>query len=273
MNTRLKEIVKSLPRVKSGHIKRDYTAPERAPRPLSRAERTAFERNSPIFLWDGSPVMIQDKPSIGAEHRFKKGFFRGVDGRKQRYLGDMRFRGTRFVPAHEEQMPNNFWHLDDRTNKLYEPVTLGDIQRLVDLGRLDSSKLIDINALVNARLFAPADLMWSEDIMGIRLVAQGANQLATALNIEAQMADVEAIAAVERVGGQYYSAYYDRGAIEIMTNPIDTMISGVPLKKRHLPPNYLWEYYRSVEHRGYLCNTDSIESARVRLAEVCEIDC
>merc|ERR1712106_125871 len=173
MNTRLKEIVKSLPRVKSGHIKRDYTAPERAPRPLSRAERTAFERNSPIFLWDGSPVMIQDKPSIGAEHRFKKGFFRGVDGRKQRYLGDMRFRGTRFVPAHEEQMPNNFWHLDDRTNKLYEPVTLGDIQRLVDLGRLDSSKLIDINALVNARLFAPADLMWSEDIMGIRLGAGG----------------------------------------------------------------------------------------------------
>ena len=60
-----------------------------------------------------------------------------------------------------------------RTNKMYEPVTLFDIQRLIDLGRLDPTKIIDINALCNARLFEPADLLWSQDIMGIRLVAQG----------------------------------------------------------------------------------------------------
>ena len=104
---------------------------------------------------------------------------------------------------------------DERTNKIYEPITLFDIQRLIDLGneslidklpifklskikwtnhifvqwslltilqletilgRLNPNKLIDMTAIINARLMTPADFLWSEDIMGLRLVADGANQ-------------------------------------------------------------------------------------------------
>ena len=44
------------------------------------------------------------------------------------------------------------------------------------LGRLNPNKLIDMTAIINARLMSPADFLWSEDIMGLRLVADGANQ-------------------------------------------------------------------------------------------------
>ena len=44
------------------------------------------------------------------------------------------------------------------------------------LGRLNPNKLIDMTAIINARLMTPADFLWSEDIMGLRLVADGANQ-------------------------------------------------------------------------------------------------
>jgi len=46
---------------------------------------------------------------------------------------------------------------DPRSNKMYEPITLWDIQRLIDLGRLNPTKIIDITAIINARLMAPAE--------------------------------------------------------------------------------------------------------------------
>ena len=88
------------------------------------------------------------------------------------------------------------------------------------------------------------------------------------MNIEAQMADQEAIAAIEKLNGMYYSAYYDQNSIEIMCNPVDFMISGIPMKKRHLPPNYLYEYYRSTEFNGYLADPQSVRDRRLERAQV-----
>lgn len=165
-------------------------------------------------------------------------------------------------------MPNYMWGVDSRTTKCYEPISLFDIQRLVDTGRLNPDKLIDITALINARLLEPADLLWSEDIHGLRLVADGANELAQPLNIEMQMADKDAIAAVERLGGQFYSTYFDHHSIQIAVNPIDFFLSGKAMKKRELPPNHLWEYYTDGEHRGYLASAQHIMRGRVKLAKV-----
>ena len=70
---RLKEVVRSLPRVKLEHIQPDIN-PE--PAPLKRPSKKIlklYSQNSPIFLWDGSPLSSVVKPSIGAEHRFTKG--------------------------------------------------------------------------------------------------------------------------------------------------------------------------------------------------------
>lgn len=46
---------------------------------------------------------------------------------------------------------------DNRTSKIYEPISLWDIQRLIDLGRLDPTQIIDITAIINARLLTPAE--------------------------------------------------------------------------------------------------------------------
>merc|ERR1712193_314569 len=102
--------------------------------------------------------------------------------------------------------------------------------------------------------------------MGIRLVANGANELKTPLNIEMQMADREAIAAVERVGGVYYSAYYDRNSIEAAVNPVDYFLKGRPIEKRMSPPNHLWEYYTRPEFRGYLAKSEQIEEEKRNMA-------
>ena len=64
-------------------------------------------------------------------------------------------------PQISPKMSSNFQILqyssDERTNKIYEPITLWDIQRLVELGRLDPNKIIDITAIINARAMAPAE--------------------------------------------------------------------------------------------------------------------
>ena len=44
----------------------------------------------------------------------------------------------------------------------------------------------------------------------MRLVADGLNEFTAKLNIEFQMGDQEAIAAVEKNGGRFTAAYYDR---------------------------------------------------------------
>ena len=53
-------------------------------------------------------------------------------------------------------------------------------------------------------------LLWCRDIQGLRLVADGLNEFTAKLNIEFQMGDQEAIAAVEKNGGRFTAAYYDR---------------------------------------------------------------
>ena len=75
--------------------------------------------------------------------------------------------------------------------------------------------------------------------MGLRLVAQGANEFEAKLNIEFQMGDEEAIAAVERNGGRFNATFFDRASIEAAINPVDYFLTGEPVRKRQLPPRHL----------------------------------
>lgn len=227
-----------------------------------------YSRNQPIFLWDGTPIHTGVKPSIGADHRFMKGYFKGQHGRKGLWhmAGQGRRYGTVDIPQIAYAKASQF-NLDPRSTKIYEPMSLWDIQRMVDLGRLDSSKVIDITAIINARAMKPSDFLWSEDIMGIRLVSDGLNEFDTALNIEFQMADKDAIAAVERAGGRFTAAFFDRRAIEAAVNPVDYFLRGEPVRKRLLPPDYLLPFYVSPETRGYLADVDLVQDARISLAQ------
>jgi len=268
---RLKEVVRALPRVKLEHIQPDFNP---TPEPLKRPSKKIlklYSKNSPIFLWDGSPLSSTVKPSIGAEHRFTKGYFLGTRGRKNGFLGERRVWGTQFQSPFEA-LPDNLFNLDERTNKIYEPITLFDIQRLIDLGRLDPNKIIDITAIINARLMTPADFLWSEDIMGLRLVSNGANQFKASVNIEFQMGDELAIAAVEKAGGRFTASYYDRGSIKAAINPVDYFLNGEPVRKRQLPPAHLIRFYSSPAVRGYLSDRDLISIHRAKTAQKYKYD-
>ena len=61
------------------------------------------------------------------------------------------------------------------------------------------------------------------------------NHLAS-VNIEFQMGDELAIAAVEKAGGRFTASYYDRGSIQAAVNPVDYFLKGEPVRKRQLPP-------------------------------------
>lgn len=267
----MKDIIQSLPRIKEHHIRDNYVPdnPDNYSSYIHDNMKNLYRKNQPIFLWDGHPIHTGAKPSIGAEHKFLKGYFRGQDGKtgKSHTVGQGRGKGTQFITQMERLMPKYKFNLDERSNKMYEPITLWDIQRLVDLGRLDPTKIIDITAIVNARLMQPSEFLWSPDIMGLRLVAEGANEFSAELNIEFQMADVEAIAAVEKNGGIFTAAFFDRAAIEAAVNPVDYFLKGEPIRKRQLPPNHLLTYYSSPQFRGYLADEDLVVYNRIKLAK------
>lgn len=271
MQQRMKNVIKSLPRIKEQHIQPNYQPenPDNYSSYIHDNVKNLYKKNQPIFLWDGHPIHTGVKPSIGAEHNFLKGYFRGSYGKKGHWhvLGQGRSLGTRWQTMIESKMPMYKFNLDPRSNKIYEPITLWDIQRLVDLGRLDKTKIIDITAIVNARMMAPSEFLWSPDIMGLRLVADGSNEFKTKLNIEFQMADVDAIAAVERNGGRFTAAFFDRASIEAAVNPVDYFLSGEPIRKRQLPPSHLLSYYIAPEARGYLADSDLVRVHRNSLAK------
>ena len=69
------------------------------------------KKNKPIYLWDGSPLHTSMKPSIGAEHFFRKGFFWGSDGKKKKYLDQRRRYGTQNMAHHERMLPSNVFNM------------------------------------------------------------------------------------------------------------------------------------------------------------------
>ena len=79
---------------------------------------------------------------------------------------------------------------------------------------------------------------------------------------------LDAIAAVEKCGGKFTAAFYDRKSIELAVNPVDFFLKGKPVLKRQLPPPYLLKYYVAPETRGYLANKDLVNFDRQRLAKV-----
>ena len=77
--------------------------------------------------------------------------------------------------------------------KHYQAVNIGRLQQAIDAGQLDSSKLVDSDALLAAGVIRrPLD--------GVRLLAKG--ELKAGLTIEVAGASTAAVDAVEKAGGK-----------------------------------------------------------------------
>ena len=159
----------------------------------------------------------------------------------------------------------------EHERRQYVPLTLFDLQRAIDLGRIDVTQPIDLNVLQNShtvRLATRGPL--SRRQYGVMLVEQGADLFKTpGLHIEVQLASDAAIAAVEAAGSTIECSYYDMQSKQALIDTVGYFLQGIPIAKRQLPPvdQDLFQYYNDPKKRGYLCNNAELIKAQQETAE------
>uniref|UniRef100_A0A914VF29 Large ribosomal subunit protein uL15m n=1 Tax=Plectus sambesii TaxID=2011161 RepID=A0A914VF29_9BILA len=156
-----------------------------------------------------------------------------------------------------------FFNQDINLRREYPPLSLLELQRLIDLGWLDPSLPIDLTALCNTRQYRCDPSLRQ---FGVQLTDEGASVFAAKVNLEVQWASETAIAAVERAGGVVTTAYYDPIALTAAVDPLKWFEKGEPIPRRHSPPADLIGYYTDARHRGYLASPPAVEAARSELA-------
>ncbi|KAF5269162.1 hypothetical protein FQR65_LT02462 [Abscondita terminalis] len=146
----------------------------------------------------------------------------------------------------------------------YPPLSLLQLQTLIDTDRIDISKPIDLVAICNTGLFR---LFPDQHQFGVNLTDEGADIFQAKVNIEVQWASELVVAAIERAGGVISTAYYDQHSLQCMINPKKFFERGVPIPKRMIPPKDAIEYYTDPSKRGYLADPQEISRERLVLAQ------
>ncbi|CAH8445774.1 unnamed protein product [Dicrocoelium dendriticum] len=144
-------------------------------------------------------------------------------------------------------------------------VSLLEIQRMIDLDRINPLEPIDLTTICNTRLHRldPEH----ERHYGFHLVDEGIDSFVTPVNIEVQYASEDVIAAVERVGGVITTRFYDLFSVWAKSDPIAFFNRAIPLPKAKLPPPNAVPYYADARNRGYLSKPEEIIAARKWLAQ------
>jgi len=163
----------------------------------------------------------------------------------------------------QKKIPQTDWNKKNHLKRQYYPLTLWQLQHMIDLGRIDPTKPIDLNTILHSRVF---QMPFENTYYGIYLLSQGSNIFKAEVNIEVQVADDLAIASVEKQGGVLQTAYYDKISFQHLVDPISVFMKGKPIKKRHLPPLDLFEYYTDPKKRGYLSDPEETQKQRHQFA-------
>lgn len=147
----------------------------------------------------------------------------------------------------------------------YIPISLLQIQRLIDLGRLNPNEPIDLTDICNTKV---CTLDPNKRQYGVQLTDEGADIFKAKVNIEVQWILSElTIAAIEKNGGVVTTKYYNQDCVYAMYDPNKFFLSGKPIPKNGTPPLNAIEYYTSASNRGYLANPDQIRVERLKLAQ------
>ncbi|XP_050022476.1 large ribosomal subunit protein uL15m [Dermacentor andersoni] len=146
----------------------------------------------------------------------------------------------------------------------YPPMSLKQLQLLIDLGRVDITRPIDLADLCNTKLYFldPRDRHF-----GVHLTSEGMDDFKAKVNIEVQHAREPVIAAIERNGGTITTAYFDIQSVTALMNPVKFFKEGRPIPKRQLPPEDAIRYYSDPEFRGYLADPQEVAKHRFLLAQ------
>ncbi|XP_057672232.1 39S ribosomal protein L15, mitochondrial [Diorhabda carinulata] len=146
----------------------------------------------------------------------------------------------------------------------YPPLSMLDLQKLIDTNRIDSTKPVDLVTILNTGLFK---LFPDQRQFGVQLTDEGADIFEAKINLEVQWASENVIAAIERRGGIITTAYYDPHSLQAMVNSKKFFERGIPIPRRMMPPPDAIEYYSDASKRGYLADPDKISEERLVLAQ------
>lgn len=146
----------------------------------------------------------------------------------------------------------------------YPPVTLNQLQTMIDTDRVDTNRPIDLAILCTTGLY---DFLPDQKQFGVQLTDDGANNFKAKVNIEVQHASELVIATIEKNGGVIRTAYYDPHSLQALRNPKRWFQKGTPIPRRMIPPQDAIEYYSNPKNRGYLADPEEISRERLVLAQ------
>lgn len=142
----------------------------------------------------------------------------------------------------------------------YPPLSLHQLQKLIDTDRINPTEPIDLTSICNTGLFT---IKPDQYHFGVQLIDNGADAFKAKINIEVQHASELVIAAIERNGGIIRTAFYDSHSLWALTNPEKWFSKGEPIPRRMLPPQDAIEYYTNPKNRGYLADPEKISEERL----------
>lgn len=162
------------------------------------------------------------------------------------------------------RIPVENYNKGHHLRRQYPPLSLKQLQLLIDLGRVDPSQPIDLATLCNTKLYFidPFDRHF-----GVQLTDDGIDDFRAKINIEVQHAKEHVIAAIERNGGVITTAFFDIASVVALADPEKLFLSGRPIPKRLLPPEDALQYYSDPKTRGYLADPEQVAQERFLLAQ------
>lgn len=139
-----------------------------------------------------NPGSRKRKMRVGRGIGSSKGKTAGRGGKGQTARTGVRINGFEGgqTPIHRRLPKRGF---NNHTRKEFETINLGDLQKAIDAGRLDSKKDVDLAVLKEAGLVR-------QNGCEVKLLAKG--ELKTKLNLSVNAASEAAKAAVEKLGGK-----------------------------------------------------------------------
>ncbi|KAL0894857.1 hypothetical protein ABMA27_013372 [Loxostege sticticalis] len=162
------------------------------------------------------------------------------------------------------RVPQEHYYRGHHLRRQYPPLSLLQLQHIIDKDRVDINKPIDIASIVKTGTY---NFYPDQKHFGINLTDEGIDIFKAKINIEVQWASEQVIAAIERNGGVITTAYYDPHSLYLLKNPKKFFESGQAIPRRMIPPPDAIEYYTNPENRGYLADPDKVSEERLKLAQ------
>jgi len=187
----------------------------------------------------------------------------GDSARQKLYYAPIGFEGGQ-TPIQRKTTYERSYNYGVHAQRQFPEISLEKLQLMIDTGRLDPGRPIDLAALCSTRVVTCVP---DKNQFGFNLTGEGMDRFVSKVNIEVQWANEQAIAAIERVGGRITCGYFDLHSAVALTDPVKFFMTGAPIPRRLTPPQALMRFYVNPSNRGYLADPMKVKEDKLVLAQ------